>query len=137
MTKFHCVIATPTEQLYAGDVSYVGVPGADGDFGVMAGHAGSVSLLGAGALTIRTDDGAANEMHYIVSGGIAEVIGTALRVLPRYAVLREKVDKADAAQQLEQLRGQFQEMTSEYRTNNPIQVRALEEKIAWFEKQSA
>ena len=57
MARFHFDLVSPERMLFSGEVDQVDVPGSEGDFGVLAGHApliamlrpGIVSVLGAGA----------------------------------------------------------------------------------------
>ncbi len=73
-------IVTP-EKLVRSDEAYmVVVPGSEGDFGVMVGHAPTMSTLRDGALSIYATDGAEPETLEI-RGGFAEVNENGLTIL--------------------------------------------------------
>ncbi|WP_343346291.1 ATP synthase F1 subunit epsilon [Sphingomicrobium sp. XHP0239] len=76
--KFELV--TPEKLVRSDDVHMVVVPGVEGDFGVMEGHAPFMTTLKDGALDIYTTAGAAPE-RVTVSGGFAEVGNNGLTVL--------------------------------------------------------
>ena len=46
MPSFQLSLVSPDKQLFAGDVDQVDLPGAEGDFGVLAGHAPIIVLGG-------------------------------------------------------------------------------------------
>ena len=45
MATFHFDLVSPEKLLFSGEVDQVDVPGTEGDFGVLAGHAPLVSAL--------------------------------------------------------------------------------------------
>ena len=78
MATFHFELASPERLVFAGEVSQVDVPGEEGDFGVLAGHAPYIATLKPGVLTIYGDGG---PQRIVVQGGFAEVGPTGLTVL--------------------------------------------------------
>ncbi|MGP1450750.1 MAG: ATP synthase F1 subunit epsilon [Wolinella sp.] len=50
-------IVTPHGNIFSGDVKSVTLPGAEGEFGVLPGHADVLSLLSAGAIEIEKVNG--------------------------------------------------------------------------------
>ena len=70
MATFHFDLVSPEKLLFSGEVDQVDVPGAEGDFGVLAGHAPIVSALRPGIMIVHVG-GQAQRM--IVLGGFAEV----------------------------------------------------------------
>lgn len=72
-------MATPERGLPEMECSSVLVPGVDGFFLVLPGHAPLLSLLDIGVLEVETADG---EKHpYFVNGGYVEVLGNKVVVL--------------------------------------------------------
>src|ERR1039457_2871998 len=90
MATFHFDLVSPEKLLFSGDVEQVDVPGAEGDFGVLANHAPFVATLRPGILTVH---GAGGEQKIVVLGGFAEVSAEGLTVL------------ADVAEALEDIAG--------------------------------
>lgn len=83
-TAFPLTIITPTQTLAAMDVTYVNVPGEEGDFGVLIGHMPLVSTLrAAGTLTATLPDG--SQQAYAISAGFADVQPTGVTILAETA----------------------------------------------------
>ena len=80
MADFHFELVTPDKLVRSEDVYMVVVPGSEGDFGVMAGHAPVMTTLKDGELAVYKTAGAAPE-KITVSGGFAEVGDNGLAVL--------------------------------------------------------
>ena len=76
----HFELVTPERLVRAEDVHMVVVPGSEGDFGAMAGHAPFMTTLKDGPLTIFKTAGGTPETVQ-VSGGFAEIGATGLTVL--------------------------------------------------------
>jgi F-type H+-transporting ATPase subunit epsilon len=91
MATFHFDLVSPEKLLFVGEVNQVDVPGAEGDFGVLAHHAPLVSTLRPGILVIFGEDG---ERRIVVNGGFAEVGPIGLTVLAEMAVPLDEFDVA-------------------------------------------
>jgi F-type H+-transporting ATPase subunit epsilon len=92
MATFHFDLVSPEQLLFTGEVRQVDVPGSEGYFGVLAGHAPLVTTLRPGILMIYGDDG--EPMRVVINGGFAEVGATGLTVLADTAVPAEEFDVA-------------------------------------------
>jgi F-type H+-transporting ATPase subunit epsilon len=77
-------LVTPERLLRSGEVHMVVVPGTEGDFGVLAGHAPFMSTIREGELAIYVSDGAVPE-RVAISGGFAEVNERGLTILAERA----------------------------------------------------
>lgn len=95
MATFHFELVSPERLVFAGEVSQVDVPGEEGDFGVLAGHAPYIATLKPGVLTIYGDGG---PQRVVVQGGFAEVGPTGLTVLAEQAVPAAEIDATMIAQ---------------------------------------
>ena len=84
MADLHFELVTPEKLVFSEDVHMVVVPGTEGEFGVLAGHAPFMSTLRDGELAIYRTPGAAPE-KVPVSGGFAEVSERGLTVLAESA----------------------------------------------------
>jgi F-type H+-transporting ATPase subunit epsilon len=91
MAELHLDFVSPESVLFSGDVDQVDLPGAEGDMGILAGHAPLVTTLRPGIVTIYR--GGARE-PVVVTGGFAEVGPAGLTVLADRAVARENFDLA-------------------------------------------
>ncbi len=83
MATFKFELVSPERLVVSAEVDQVDLPGAGGDFGVLAGHAPLVSTLRPGVLTVKT--GGSSDRIY-VRGGFAEVNASGLTVLAETAV---------------------------------------------------
>ena len=101
MASFHFDLVSPEKLLFSGEVDQVDVPGSEGDFGVLAGHAPLIATLRPGILTIYREGGA---LRVVVNGGFAEVGPTGLTVLADMAVPIEDFD-ASARRRDQERRG--------------------------------
>jgi len=64
-------IITPNGVIYDGEVKQVNLPGSEGEFGVLAGHATLVSLLDAGVIVIEKQDN--KEIAVAINSGYVKV----------------------------------------------------------------
>jgi F-type H+-transporting ATPase subunit epsilon len=92
MATFHFELVSPERLIFSGEVEQVDVPGAEGEFGVFAGHAPLIATLKPGML--RVYSGSAAPQRIVVKGGFAEVGPTGLTVLAEQAVAAEDYDPA-------------------------------------------
>jgi len=94
---FNFALVTPERLLLSGEAEQVVVPGAEGDFAVLAGHAPAISTLRPGILEITLTDG---KRRVFVKKGIAEAEPDGLTVLAQTAVAVEDLDAAAIAAEL-------------------------------------
>ncbi len=80
MAALHFELVSPERLVRSGDVHMVVVPGTEGDFAVMAGHAPVMSGIRSGEIAIYASAGAQPELLRI-EGGFAEVSATGLTIL--------------------------------------------------------
>ena len=80
----HFELVTPERLVRSGEVHMVVVPGQEGDFGVLEGHAPFMSTIRDGELAVYASAGAAPERMQ-VTGGFAEVNERGLTVLAESA----------------------------------------------------
>lgn len=85
----HFELVSPEKLVFSGDVQQVDVPGVEGEFGVLEGHAPMVTTLRPGILTVYAG-GSAEKI--VVLGGFAEVSAAGLVIL---ADVAEPVDGID------------------------------------------
>ena len=77
-------MVSPERRLFSGEATEVVVPGGDGYFTVMAGHAPVMSTLKPGVVDVKLADGAFQQLF--VRGGFADVAPNGLTLLAEYAV---------------------------------------------------
>ena len=89
MAKLSFRLVMPERELLSTEADMVVVPGAEGDFGVLHGHAPLISTIRPGVLEVL--QGNKVEQRFIVAGGIAEVTPERCTVLADEATPFEQV----------------------------------------------
>lgn len=106
MATFHFDLVSPEKLAFSGEVDQVDVPGVEGDFGVLAGHAPVVAAIRPGILTISA--GGARQ-KVIVLGGLAEMSEKGLTVLADVATSTEDLDRAQFADTIAEMEAKLAE----------------------------
>jgi F-type H+-transporting ATPase subunit epsilon len=91
MAKFRFSLVAPERELFSGDVDQVDASGADGDFGVLAGHQPFMTVLRPGLVIVRADG---KVRAYQVEGGFADVTPESFTLLAEHAVEQTGADGA-------------------------------------------
>ena len=107
MANLHFELVSPEKLLFSGEVEQVDVPGSEGYFGVLAGHAPAVAILRPGILTVKTQGG---EQKIVVLGGFSEVSANGLTVLADVATAVEDIDRAQLAAQIKDMESKVAQM---------------------------
>ena len=97
---FSFTLVTPTGVVAEGQAEEVSAIGPLGEFGVLPDHINFITSLVPGVLEARLPDGVA--MHWVVSGGLAEVKDGVMTVLASSAESPESIDANAAAAQVQQ-----------------------------------
>ena len=100
--KMNFELVSPERLLMSVQAEMIVVPGADGDFGAMPGHAPLISTIRPGVVTVYKGDGAPVERLF-VRGGFAEVTAKTLTLLAEEAFMLADLDIAKVDQDLANL----------------------------------
>src|ERR1700730_665929 len=106
MSTFHLDLVSPEKLAFSGDVDQVDIPGVEGDFGVLAGHAPVVAAIRPGILTVTRGR---SQEKIIVLGGLAEVSENGLTVLADVATSIEELDRAKFAETITEMEENLKE----------------------------
>jgi F-type H+-transporting ATPase subunit epsilon len=96
---FKFELVTPERMALSEDAAQVVVPGVEGEFTVLPGHAPVISALRPGIIDVTLPD--ASKTRIFVKGGFAEVDADHLTVLAERALDVEAMDAAAIAAELE------------------------------------
>ncbi len=110
MAELYLDFVSPESVLFSDGVDQVDLPGAEGDMGILAGHAPLVTPLRPGIVTIYR--GGARE-PVVVTGGFAEVGPAGLTVLADRAVARADFDTATLANEIKDTEEDVADSTDE------------------------
>ena len=91
-------LVSPEKLLLSEDCEMVVVPGTEGDFGVLAGHAPMISSIRPGVIEVHEGTNVTHRLF--VSGGLAEVTNERLTVLAEEALSVDDFDAADLDQRI-------------------------------------
>jgi F-type H+-transporting ATPase subunit epsilon len=100
MATFQFDLVSPERMVFSGEVDQVDIPGTEGDFGVLAGHAPLVSTIRPGIMTVFS---AGKQEKIVVLGGLAEVSAKGLTVLADVATSVADLDKAALAKTIAEM----------------------------------
>lgn len=106
MATFHFDLVSPEKLAFSGEVDQVDVPGVEGDFGVLAGHAPVVAAIRPGILTVISGG---SKQKIIVLGGLAEVSAKGLTVLADVATSLDELDRAEFAETISDMEAKLSE----------------------------
>jgi F-type H+-transporting ATPase subunit epsilon len=110
MATFQFDLVSPEEVVFSGQVEHVVVPGSEGEFGVLAGHAPLIAMLRPGILRILPED-----QRIMVTGGFAEVSPEGLTVLADRATPIEDVDREMLAGEIQDTEEDLADTSSDAR----------------------
>lgn len=98
--KIRFELVSPERLLMSAPADMVVVPGAAGEFGVLAGHVPLASTLKPGVVSVH-DDGKITRLY--VRGGFADVAADTLTILAEEAITLDDLDAATLDQKLKDL----------------------------------
>jgi F-type H+-transporting ATPase subunit epsilon len=115
-------LVTPTGIVFDGDAAEVSAIGPLGEFGVLPEHINFITSLVPGVLEAQLPD--SSKMHWVVSGGLAEVKDSVLTVLASSAESPEAIDASAAKTAVKEADEKFSRV-SFYDPNYPATQEAL------------
>ena len=77
----HVTVISPEAATFDGPADSIIAPAFDGEVGILPRHAPFMTLLGEGALVVRTEGG---ERQFHVRGGFLQVVDDTVRVVAEY-----------------------------------------------------
>jgi F-type H+-transporting ATPase subunit epsilon len=95
-------LVSPQSLLVSEQVDMVVVPGAEGDFGVIAEHAPVISTVRPGTIIVYQDNSVSDRIF--VAGGFAEVTAERCTVLAEEAERLDEIDRSAVEGQMRDLR---------------------------------
>src|SRR5271170_6945712 len=106
MATFHFDLVSPEKLAFSGQVDQVDIPGVEGDFGVLAGHAPVVAAIRPGILVVTSGG---TQQKIIITGGLAEVSEKGLTVLADAATSLEDMDRQAFADKISNMEAKLSE----------------------------
>ncbi len=122
-------LVSPERLILSEPVEMVVVPGVEGDFGVLPGHAPMISTVRPGVISIH--EGGTVRTRIFVAGGFAEVTPERCTVLAESAVPLAEIDRAEVEGRIAALNQEVTDaFTDEERAGWQAQLQAAEAMLA-------
>lgn len=125
MATIKCEIVTPESRLFAADATFVVLPAAEGEMGVLPSHEPVVTTLNAGSARL-TVEGSTEPLRYVVAGGYAQVDGEQVIILADRAIAVGDIDAAAVKVQVDELEDKLASLADD----DPNRAYAVSE-LAW------
>jgi F-type H+-transporting ATPase subunit epsilon len=109
---FSVSLVTPEGPAFEGEIEMLIVPGADGEFGVLARHAPLVALLNAGSTRVYRDRSSEDVLEFATGPGFFKVEQDRALALVDDAVEAREIDDARAREQLETAQAELERVES-------------------------
>lgn len=100
MAQFQFELVSPEAKIMSENVTMAVIPGGDGDFGVLSGHAPLISTVRTGVVDIYLDNMNDKTTSIFVAGGFADVTSDGCTLLAEQAVNVNDIDAADVAKKI-------------------------------------
>jgi F-type H+-transporting ATPase subunit epsilon len=99
--KVEFELVSPEKLLMSQPVDMVVVPGGEGNFGVLAGHAPMIATVRPGTIDVYEGDRVTDRIF--IAGGFAEVTETRCTVLAEQAINVSELDRGEVDQEIKDL----------------------------------
>jgi F-type H+-transporting ATPase subunit epsilon len=103
MAQFQFELVSPEKLIVSQPVAMVTVPGGEGEYGVLPGHAPMITTVKPGVIAVYADNENAISQRIYVAGGFAEVNEERCTVLAEQAIPVADIDVEDARIRLKML----------------------------------
>jgi len=100
MSTFEVSLVCPEALVFVGDADQVDLPGAEGDLGVLAGHAPIVTGLRPGIIRVIAHG---RDEKFVILGGVAEFSASSLNILADSASPINEFDVAELKAKIEEM----------------------------------
>lgn len=118
----HLEIVTPEKKIFSDTVGNVYLPGADGELGILDGHAALVTALQPGELRFEKDG---KTQLLAVGTGFAEVTEHKVNVLTDMAMGEEQVDESKVEEAMKRAEEQLSKMGHDHDAEEVAHLQAL------------
>ena len=118
-------IVTPEKMAFSGKIEEVTIPGSEGEFGVLRGHAALLSSIDVGELNFMKDG---KKTYYAVNTGYTEVTSGKVTILVETAERADLIDKERAKKARETAEAKMSKLSkedAEYEMSRAALTRAI------------
>ena len=134
MPSYRCIVATPTRELFLGEIEQAIVPSAEGDMGILAGHENFVGLNRGGLVTL-TLEGGKEKKQILVRGGFTQMMNDHLAILPRFGHKIEDITLEHAEAQTAKLSEELKALEAKGDEHDDPEIESLQARLDWYATQ--
>ncbi|MDP4709164.1 MAG: ATP synthase F1 subunit epsilon [Rickettsiaceae bacterium] len=103
-------IILPSKVALKMDATLVNIPGSEGVFGVLPGHAKFASSIDVGVITLFSRE---ETIKYFIYGGVAQITGSELNILSEFAIDLAKENTASVRKKITDLKNNLSEVPAD------------------------
>ena len=120
--SLHLAIVTPEKKIFSDTVGNVYLPGADGELGVLDGHAALVTALAPGELRYEKDG---QIVTLAVGSGFAEVTQERVNILTDMAMGEDQIDESKVEEAMQRAEEQLKGMSHDHDAEEVAHLQAV------------
>lgn len=102
MQQFQFELVSPEKKIMSENVTMAVIPGTEGDFGVLSGHAPLISSIRTGIVEIYRENMNDKSEQIFIAGGFADVTGESCTILAEQAINVRDISRDDISNKLAQ-----------------------------------
>ena len=140
MPKLLCLVATPTRELFSGEVYYADVPGSEGNYGVLSGHEMLLAKNNPGVLTLWLDEAGNERRRFALYEGATQVFQDQVTVLARFGVDIDAIDVDAVRTKVGQIKERIADLEVKHADDPEAEyygavLETSRSRLAWYETQ--
>ena len=140
MPNLLCMVATPTRELFSGEIAYADVPGSEGNYGVLSGHEMLVAKNSPGVLTLWMDAAGNEKRRFALYEGATQVYADRLTGLARFGVDADSIDVEAVRKKADGMRERVAELEAKHADDPEVEsygaiLETSRARLAWYETQ--
>ncbi|MBC2888954.1 FoF1 ATP synthase subunit delta/epsilon [Gordonibacter massiliensis (ex Traore et al. 2017)] len=140
MPNLLCLVATPTRELFSGEIAYADVPGSEGNYGVLSGHEMLVAKNSPGVLTLWMDADGKEKRRFALYEGATQVYADRLTVLARFGVEVDNIDAEAVRKKVVAIKERIAELEAKHADDPEVEtygaiLETSRARLAWYETQ--
>ena len=130
-----CTVATPTRELFQGEIAYASIPGADGSYGVLPGHELFVGTNSKGILSLWLDSEGKERREFLIYEGASQVFNDRVSVLGGFGIEVGDIDAAEVRAEAEALRQEIEALEKAEDEQSKAQLETSRSRLEWCDIQ--
>lgn len=130
-----CTVATPTRELFQGEIAYASIPGADGSYGVLPGHELFVGTNNKGIVSLWLDAEGKERREFLVFEGASQVFNDRVSILARFGAALDSIDAAEVRGKAEAMRSKIEGLEKAEDDQSKAELETSRLRLEWYELQ--